>query len=184
MKKIFLENVTDLGDLYYMANLYEYEGIPICFLCENKSGAIVLGHCCEVRDLRRWILVKVNLTNLKQLAQREISLHSALTLNKTVVEAEYNYETKKSTSEVKQIHEVDQLNLPEQDIFLEAFEQEALFSFLEEKIYITEIVVNVKASDKEFYRPFNKNNNSYYKLAENDERLLSKKSLKSKVIVA
>lgn len=163
MKKLFLENVSDLGDLYYTEILYNYEGVPISFLCENKNGDLVLGHCCEVRNLRRWILVKMDLTKLTQLAKKEISLYSALTINKTVVEAEYIYETQKYTSEEKRIQDVDPLNFPEDDIFLEDFEQEALLSFLEAKVYISKTVVsNVKISTDSFHQSFGKSYSTTY----------------------
>lgn len=184
MKKLFLNEITDLGDLYYSDILYQYEGVPICFLCENKKGDIILGHCSELRTFRRWILVKMNLNKLTQLAKGEISLFSALTVNKTVVEVDYDYDSKEYHSSEKKIADVDPLNFPEPDIFLEDFEQDILRSFLESKSYITENAVQTKISTGTFQHLFEKKEKSPYKTVLAKQGHLVGNNLNHEVVVA
>ena len=118
MHDLYFENVASIGNLYLDYVMFSFENEPIVFICSDDKYNPYLCLCSEIRIEQKWIITKCSTTILKRLETKEIDLRSALRANDTVMVITVSTNSKEK-SKVLKLCELDDLDFPEPDVFLD-----------------------------------------------------------------
>ncbi len=130
--KLYFNDLSGLGDLYIRSE-YIYFEEPILFLCTNKRLQLFLCLCAEFRHEYRWIISEVEKRILLKMIRNEISIYEAIQKDRNLkyIVCWKQKMIKEELREV-QFEQISKLDLPEQDVFLDA-------SIEEQEKYVKEL---------------------------------------------
>lgn len=119
MKKIYFENVLDIGNLYleHIYNTFEYE--PILFTCSDDYNNLYFCICSDFRYTQKWIIVETDINILTKLVLGEIDILSVFTSKKKMIEA-IKSASSDISYELKDTNNINFLDLPKSKIYLKS----------------------------------------------------------------
>lgn len=115
----YFENVPNYGNLSVEEVFYE-DGYLILFVLKSEKGQRFLAYCCEIRNEQRWILSQVSNQDLIDLIHNKIAIYSVLTNASEHIVVVRNYATFTETFRQIPSHDLDELDLPAKEEFLDA----------------------------------------------------------------
>lgn len=122
-KKIYFENITDIGDIFLDEIFLEFERIPVLFTCKDTKNRLFLCLCSEIRGIQKWTLVRTTASIIIAMLNDDITMYQAFEQSgNEVVLLSYKKEFGKIKRETKSFSEVNELNFPEKGEFLKDFE--------------------------------------------------------------
>ena len=127
----YFEGVPRLGDLYLEHVFTSFDNEPIIFVCSDENFNLFLCLCSEIRGTQRWILSSSTVQVLEDLIDHKIDLYSAL--KNLPDEYKYIIEMDIEGNETFRrvlFDDIDELDLPCQDTYLEYFDKEWAYSFI------------------------------------------------------
>lgn len=116
----YFSDLPYLGTLYLKSTYLFFEE-PILFLCNNRQGKKFLCLCAEFRDEYRWIVAETDNKVLKNLITNKISTYEGFQQSqgqKYIVNWS-GYESDKEIVSRVDFENIPELDLPEQNIFLD-----------------------------------------------------------------
>lgn len=131
MEKLYFENVSGIGNLYLDYSLFEFEAEPILFLCVNEAGKIYLCLCSDIRYEQRWVIVPCGISVLKQMINEKMDIATAFINSKEVVVITRDIQGKERSC-VKNIDEIDRLDLPKEGTYIRG-DKEKFLNYLWKK---------------------------------------------------
>lgn len=117
MKKIYFENVLNIGDLYLEQILFSFEKMPIVFVCFDKENKKYLCLCDDCINEECWIFVEISNETLLKVLNDEITILDAFK-NKQVIIANSNFKGNIKYS-LKEYNKISSDELPLKDQYLE-----------------------------------------------------------------
>ena len=116
MLEKYFAHVIDIGSLYLKDVLFQFEGEPILFICEDGLWHEYLCYCSEIRFKKKWIIIACNITLQEIVTKcmtdiRSVFLQSPMAIiveeNELGIESSYTIATAK----------LDPLDLPEENVY-------------------------------------------------------------------
>lgn len=114
----YFENVPNYGNLSVEEVFYE-DGYLILFILKSKDGQRFLAYCCEVRNEQRWILSQVSNQTIINLIYNKETIFTAIINSENHIVAVRNYTTRTDSFQTVSTPNLDPLDLPEKDEFLD-----------------------------------------------------------------
>lgn len=115
--------IPDYGILRLEIVLYEYEGLPVEFLCKNEEDILFLCHCTKLLRPGEWLVTKTNVKTVIALLHEEISIREALC---AVTDEKYLVaEEDEKVAKKMRCKNVPELCFPEEGLYLEYLTEEA-----------------------------------------------------------
>lgn len=104
-------------NLIFLFSIFEYEELPIVFVCRDESWSLYLCDCTETRfSEQNWIIAKTEIRTLEDVANGKLAVYDALkTHDNQVILVVYDYETKEFSQKKCKFTEVEEENLPDKD---------------------------------------------------------------------
>lgn len=129
-KKMFLEDVPGLGNLYYAHVFIFFEYQPIVFVVTDEKKRLYLCLCSEIRGVQTWVLASTNLTLLRGLVFRNRKLYDVLRRGEAHYFVKRDYDQNLVSCDLLSFEELDPLDLPEREVALEEIDKKkAAFFF-------------------------------------------------------
>ena len=118
MKKVYFNDVPNIGDLSLEKVLFSFESIPIVFICTNETNEKFLCLCNDVIEEECWMISKISVSKLLDILYDKITVFNAFkTSDHDIIIATQNQNN--LIYEVKTFDEIDALDLPDENEFLE-----------------------------------------------------------------
>lgn len=130
-KELYFEKVNQIGNLYLECILYEFEYEPILFVCSDECDNLYLCACSEMRKEQRWLITNTNYNILHDLTTHKIDIKTAMTDffdKKYIITRGLDC---KETSLPIMINDINLLDIPKENVYLNYFNKEATEEFLE-----------------------------------------------------
>jgi hypothetical protein len=126
----YIKAIGKRPDLYYAFSLFNYEGLPVVFICLSRINEEYLCVCTESRTCQRWIITKSSTLDILSVVMKEITIYEALKRGdekKFIVDYTFDGEYKQREA---YFHEIDSVDLPDEKTYLWASESEAKSNIL------------------------------------------------------
>lgn len=175
-RKVYFENVPNIGDLKIDEVFFDFEYVPILFSCIDNNNNLYLCVCAEIRKTQQWVISPISSKLLIEMLQDKITIFQAFELSyNSKIFAEYSKDSGITYKSIE-FQGLDLLLLPEKDEYLEDEE-----SFVE---YINSLNDNYQTISLNYSISDNGGNNEdidisiknkceYYAI--NDEKIIIKK---------
>lgn len=72
---LYFINIGELGNLYIDKILFEFENIPIVFICKNDNNDMCLCLCTDSITEYTWLVTKININLLNQIMHDEVFVY-------------------------------------------------------------------------------------------------------------
>lgn len=119
MDNLFLEDVPEFGALYRSCVLYEYEGIPLLFLCENVRKDLFLVFCSESYKSEQWTIVATTKQTVQNLLDKKITLYEGITIGNKGILAKCDFsKSTKTNYAIMSTKNISILELPPKSSYL------------------------------------------------------------------
>ncbi|MBV7271642.1 hypothetical protein JMF89_04060 [Clostridiaceae bacterium UIB06] len=120
LPKPYFENIKGVGSLDIEYIIFESE-YPVLFTCRDTYNNLYLCLCCDIRNEQRWIISKTNSQVVIDMLSDKITLYDSLRspYDKNYV-VTWSYVEQKETVLECQFSEMDELDLPVKDEYIEA----------------------------------------------------------------
>lgn len=128
MKRNALIQLKDRG-LFMSFSLVTFDFIPYLFVAQDETQMYHLCHCSETRDGFRWVVTQTNLKIVSELLKKKISMRDALSRGATEKYIVEYTSTSGFESVQLQFDQIDEFDLPEENLYLEYPDEDAMQSF-------------------------------------------------------
>lgn len=125
---LVFNNLSNIGDLYLKRVLFEFEGMPILFVCTRKDTEYFLCLCTDSIIEFKWLITQIKPSLLIELIEDKISVYEAFEKSNSEVAIVKREENGFSTKSYK-FSDISEDELPDKE---EKLENEYLGDFLEE----------------------------------------------------
>lgn len=115
----YFENICDIGDLFLDEIFFEFENIPVLFLCRDRDKNIYLCLCSEIRKVQNWMICKISRNILASMLKDKITIRQAFELlDDKLYIVQYTKDEKLCSKQVP-FNEIAEEDLPDKDVYLE-----------------------------------------------------------------
>lgn len=116
----YFENIVGIGNLEIDYVIFE-ANYPVLFTCVDKDKQLYLCVCCDVRQEQRWIISRTTNENIIGLLTNKVTLRDAFrNQSDENYIVTWKYGTQKEKSKKVRFNQIDPLDLPTENEFLEA----------------------------------------------------------------
>ena len=115
--KVYFKKLNNIGDLYIVSVLFEFDSVPIVFICKNKNNKYYICNLNNDYKKLEWLLCEVSYIDIYNLLCNMSDVLSVYLSNKYlyhIVKKEDNYIVNKHF-----VSKYKKSELPEKDIFLD-----------------------------------------------------------------
>ena len=129
-KKVYFENIPDIGNLNLDKILFEFEYTPIIFTCRDLKNNFYLCLCVDIRKIQEWIITPISPELLIRMLKNKITIYNAFKQSdEKKIMAQY---TKKDGISYKEVNfnNIDDMLLLDKDEFLE--DEDSFSDYIEE----------------------------------------------------
>jgi hypothetical protein len=124
LQKPYFKDIKGVGslDIEYIIFQADY---PVIFTCVDKFNQLYLCVCCDIRKEQRWIISKTTAEIVKNMLCDKITLYDSFKspYNKNYI-IKWSYETQEENAYEVNFDDIDDLDLPMQDEYIEAMDDE------------------------------------------------------------
>ena len=131
MNEAYFKDIPNIGDLYLDCVFYEFECEPILFLCRDNRNNLYFCLCSEIRDQLKWIIMRIGLKELEELASKKIDIMSSFLKNDKLVVITYDSKNVEKSIEIE-ADKIDKLDLPKEGIYIRCNKKD-IEDYLKEK---------------------------------------------------
>lgn len=124
LPKPYFKDIKGVGSLDIEYIIFE-AGYPVMFTCTDKFNDLYLCLCCDIRNEQRWIISRTNPDIVKDMLSDKISLYDSLKspYSKNHI-VKWSYKAQKEESYEVDFSDIDELDLPVRDEYIEAEDDE------------------------------------------------------------
>lgn len=121
MKQKKFLTLDNIGNLYYLCILEDFETTPILFVCYDQNDNYYLCLCSEIRGRFHWTIALCDQLTISEMVKERITIYDAFqkSTDKLLYSVDY-FDTEsghKCTCTRKEIEEIDPLDLPDEDLY-------------------------------------------------------------------
>lgn len=122
VKNIYFEKIHNVGDLYLEKIFLEFENIPILFTCRDINNRLYLCLCSEIRGIQKWTVVRTKASVLISMIKDEITIYNVFEKSENnILLLSYKRGNKEIKCESMIFEDIDELNFPDRNEFLEDY---------------------------------------------------------------
>lgn len=115
---LYFNNIKGVGSLYLESVFYEFEYEPVIFLCKDDNNILYFCLCTEIRYEQKWLLRKIELSELELLAKKKLDIKSFFEKEGTIIVITLDCDNIEKNDLVK-TSEIDELDLPEEGVYIQ-----------------------------------------------------------------
>ena len=116
-KRVYFKELNNIGDLYLVSILFEFDSVPIIFICKNKFNEYYI--CNLINDYKKleWLICEISFLDIFKLIWNESDVLSVYLSNKYL----YHITEKDNVYIIKKhlISKYKKSEIPEKDLYLD-----------------------------------------------------------------
>ena len=102
-------------DFYYLFSLFDFEDLPIVFVCRDDSQNLYLCNCTEFRfETQEWTIASTDESTINDVAEGRKSVYDALAAGSALL-ATYTYADETYQQEAVAFADIPETRLPDRD---------------------------------------------------------------------